>query len=269
MENKYLLMHILDVHTAAPFKDLFTIKPSVLADITAAMKKNGYDNAFPLILWAGHGGVLVDGHTRLQAAKDAGVLDVAVVMHDFADEEEALEYAITCQHHRRNLTDAELLSCLSALDKRKNIGRPKKNPSREGVSGESAEKTAKLLNISRAKVERLRTVKDHGSEKTKAAVAAGEMTINKAYNETMRDRRAQRVQEAPEKSPAEVRAERITAMIGAITPKVRIVLENEVRAFPELRYTAQERNRFDEALCGAISNLIGEMIPCETEETEE
>ena len=86
MEKKYLLMHILDVHTAAPFKDLFTIKPSVLADITDSMKKNGYDEAFPLILWAGHGGVLVDGHTRLQAAKDAGVLDVAVVMHDFADE---------------------------------------------------------------------------------------------------------------------------------------------------------------------------------------
>ena len=269
METKYLLMHILDVHTAAPFKDLFTIKPSVLADITAAMKKNGYDNAFPLILWAGHGGVLVDGHTRLQAAKDAGLLDVAVVMHDFADELEALEYAIACQHHRRNLTDAELLSCLSALDKRKNIGRPKKTPSREGVSGESAEKTAKLLYISRAKVERLRTVKDHGSEKIKAAVAAGEMTINKAYNETMRDRRARRVQEAPEKTPAEVRAGRIAAMVGEITANIRTLLEKEVREFPELRYTLQERRRFDEALCSAISNLIGEMIPCETEETKE
>ncbi len=268
MENKYLLMHILDVHIAAPFKDLFTIKPSVLADITAAMKKDGYDNAFPIILWAGHGGVVVDGHTRLQAAKDAGLLDVAVVMHDFSDEREALEYAIACQRHRRNLTDAELLSCISELDKRKRIGRPEKNSSREGISGGSAEKTAKLLNISRAKVERIRAVKDHGSETTKAAVAAGKMSINKAYNQTMKARRAQRVQEAPEKAPAEIRAERAKAMIGAIAAKVRMVLEHEVQMLPELRYTPREREHLNEALCEAVVNLVEELIPCETEENE-
>lgn len=118
-------------------------------------------------------------------------------------------------------------------------------------------------------MERLRAVKDHGSETTKAAVASGKMTINKAYNQTMQDRRARRVQEAPEKASAEIRAERITAMVGEITAKVRTLLEKEVRAFPELRYTAQERCRINEALCGAISNLIEELIPCETEETEE
>lgn len=269
METKYLLMHILDVHTAAPFKDLFKIQPTVLADITAAMKKNGYDNAFPLILWAGHDGILVDGHTRLQAAKDAGVLDVAVVMHDFADELEALKYAIACQRNRRNLTDAELFNCIHELDKRNPKGGRENIEASHEASGKTAQKTADLLKISRAKVERLRAVKDHGSEKTKAAVAAGEMSINKAYNETMRDRRARRVQEAPEKAPAEIRAERVAAMIGAITAKVRTLLENEVQMLPELRYTAQERRHFDEALCSAISNLIGEMIPCETEETEE
>ena len=269
MENKYLLMHILDVHTAAPFKDLFTIKPTVLADITAAMKKNGYDNAFPLIVWAGHGGVLVDGHTRLQAAKDAGVLDVAVVMHDFADELEALEYAIACQRNRRNLTDGEMLACLAALDERKKIGRPGKTTSNEVISGRTSKKTAELLGTSATKVEKLRTINSHATPEIKESLTRGDISVNRAYNETMMRRKSRRVQEAPEKAPADVRAGRIAAIVGEITAKIRTLLEKEVREFPELRYTLQERRRFDEALCSAISNLIGEMIPCETEETKE
>ena len=269
MEQKISMMDTLTIRTAAPFKNLFPIRENLLNEIAADMKQNGYDFAHPIIIWAGHKVTVVDGHTRLAAALKIGLTKVPITLKEFESEEEALQYAIKSQSHRRNLTDAELFNCISELDKRKRVGRPEKIPSREGISGGSAENTAKLLKISRAKVERLRAVKDHGSETTKAAVASGKMTINKAYNQTMQDRRARRIQEAPEKAPAEVRAERVTAMVGEITAKVRTLLEKEVRAFPELRYTAQERSRFDEALCGAIGNLIGELIPCETEETEE
>ena len=269
MEQKISMMDTLTIRTAAPFKNLFPIRENLLDEIAADMKANGYDFAHPIIIWAGHKVTVVDGHTRLAAALKIGLTKVPITLKEFKSEDEALQYAIKSQSHRRNLTDAELLACISELDKRKPVGRPGKTPSREGISGESAENTAKLLNISRAKVERLRTVKDHGSDKTKAAVASGKMTINIAYNQTMQDRRSQRIQEAPEKASAEVRAERVTAMVGEITAKVRTLLEKEVRAFPELRYTIQERSRFDEALCGAIGNLIGELIPCETEEPEE
>ena len=269
MEAKISMMDTLTIRTAAPFKNLFPIRENLLDEIAADMKQNGYDFAHPIIIWAGHKVTVVDGHTRLAAALKIGLTKVPITLKEFESEDDALKYAIKSQSHRRNLTDAELLACISELDKRNRVGRPEKTPSREGISGESAEKTAKLLNISRAKVERLRAIKDHGSDKTKAAVASGKMTINKAYNQTMRDRKSQRVQEAPEKAPAEIRAERVAAMIGSITAKIRTQLENEVREFPELRYTLQERRRVDEALCGSISNLIGELIPCETEETEE
>lgn len=94
------------------------------------------------------------------------------------------------------------------------------------------------------------------------------MTINKAYNQTMKTRRAQRVQEAPEKAPAEIRSERTAEMIGTITAKVRTLLVNEVQKFPELRYTPQEREHLNKTLCDAIGNLIEELIPCETENEE-
>ena len=269
MEPKISMMDTLTIRTAAPFKNLFPIRENLLDEIAADMKANGYDFAHPIIIWAGHKVTVVDGHTRLAAALKIGLTKVPITLKEFASEEEALQYAIKSQSNRRNLTDAELLSCISELDKRRRVGRPEKNPSREGISGESAEKTAKLLNISRAKVERLRAVNDHGSEKVKAAVAAGEMTINKAYNQTMQNRRTRRVQEVAPKAPAEIRAVRISEVIGAITTKVRIQLESEVREFPELRYTRRELDRLNAELCGAVGRVIEEMLPHESEESDE
>ena len=269
MESRISMMDTLTIRTAAPFKNLFPIRENLLNEIAADMKKNGFDPLYPIVIWAGHKVTVVDGHTRLAAALKIGLTKVPIVLREFPDEKAALHFAIRSQSTRRSLTDAELMSCIEAIDRRNPVGHPVSIPSREGIGGESAEKTAKLLNISRAKVERLRAVNDHGSEKVKAAVAAGEMSINKAYNRTMQDRRAQRVQTAPEKVPAEIRAERIAAMIGAITAKVRTQFESEVREFPELRYLRAERDRLGKELCEAITKLIGEIIPCEIENQKE
>jgi len=46
--------------------------------------------------------------------------------------------------------------------------------------------TAALLKTSPTKVEKVRTVLDKADEKIKAAVLAGEITINKAYVETLK-----------------------------------------------------------------------------------
>ena len=53
MKNNILMMHILDVHTASPFKDLFKIDPAVLKSIAESMKIAGFDMVHPLVLWAG------------------------------------------------------------------------------------------------------------------------------------------------------------------------------------------------------------------------
>ena len=84
-------------------------------------------------------------------AKDAGLLNIPVVTKEFATEVDALEYAISSQRNRRNLTEAEMFSCIHELDKRKSEGRPPKTATGVAVSGRSSEQTAKLLKTSAAK----------------------------------------------------------------------------------------------------------------------
>lgn len=183
------------IKTRSPFKDLFTIKSSTLSAITKSMKKDGFNEAEPLVYWhvKNVGNVLVDGHTRLEAAKQAGLGGVHAIGMDFDNELKAVEYAISRQKNRRNLTDGEMLSCLSELDKLKQKGERSDLASSEAKldKGKSADATAKALGTSRSKIEKARTVQDHADEETVQAVKDGNMSINKAYNETQAKRKAE------------------------------------------------------------------------------
>ena len=178
-----------DVNTASPFKDLFQVRPVDLENVEQDMKVNGYDSAHPIIIWAGHNMTVIDGHTRLTAAQNLMFSQIPAIIKKFKDEAEALEYAIKSQRNRRNLTDADLLRCVTELDKRMKEGRPDKTATRVAVNGRSSENTAKLLGTSRGKVEKIRTINDHASDKIKEAVKSGEMSVNMAYNKTMDARR--------------------------------------------------------------------------------
>jgi len=188
MQERMTSMTTLELRRAAPFSTLFPIKENVLKKISEDMKSNGYDCAHPIIVWAGNRCKVVDGNTRLEAALKAGMSTVPVVLKNFANEEEALQYAIRSQSHRRNLTDSELLNCLTELDKRKDRtlnfkGNPSKAP--DGALGKSAVKTADLLGVSTRKVEQIRTVMDNAPEKIRQMVKTGRMTVNSAYNRTV------------------------------------------------------------------------------------
>lgn len=167
-----------------PFKNLFPIRATVLSDITEDMTINGFDSGHPIVVW---NMAVVDGHTRLKAAIAAGLEEVPVICHQFTDIENALEYAIRSQRSRRNLTDYELLQCLQRLDWKKTIGRPSKN--NNGKRGRSSDHVAEMLGVSRATIERLRTINVHASEDTKEKLRAGLYSIHKAFEETMRPRR--------------------------------------------------------------------------------
>lgn len=175
------------IKTSEPFNIIFPIKPHILASVTESMGRDGFDSAEPLVAW---NGIIVDGHTRLEAALDAGIELIPVVEKEFQDEDAALEYAIKRQKDRRNLTDEDILRCIETLDSRKrksnnlNIG-PEASCEASGNSlGKTAAKTADLLGTSRAKVERARAVLDHATPESKKQVLAGEKSINAAYNET-------------------------------------------------------------------------------------
>lgn len=181
-------MYIEDIKTASPFRDLFPIRKRVQEDIMWDMRRNGYDNSQPLVLWKDHGNVIIDGHTRLAAAKKANIYQIPIIFKNFSDEEAALKYAISCQRNRRNLTDSELVACVVELDKRRDkMANLKQNHTEApcGASGKSAQETAELLGVNHRKVERIRTVMDNAPDEIKRMVKTGRMTVNSAYNRTV------------------------------------------------------------------------------------
>jgi ParB family chromosome partitioning protein len=181
-------MYIDDIKTASPFCDLFPVRKRVLDDIVWDMRRNGYDNSQPLVLWKDHGNVVIDGHTRLTAAKKADIYHIPVILKAFSDEEDALKYAIACQKNRRNLSDSELVACVVELDKRKDRTLNFKSDSSkapDGALGKSASETANLLGVSTRKVERIRSIMDNANDEIKRMVKTGRMTVNSAYNRTV------------------------------------------------------------------------------------
>jgi len=186
MSNAITNMFIGDIRTASPFRELFPIDEKVLDAIYWDLQKHGFDPAKPLILWESHGSIVIDGHTRLRAAHKAGLCQVPVLLKYFADEGEALQYAISSQRNRRNLTAREILACITELDSRRKAGRPGKLAQECASSGKSAQATADLLGISARKVEQARTILTKAPEEIKSAVNSGNMSIHAAYHKTMK-----------------------------------------------------------------------------------
>ncbi len=182
-----------EIRIGEPFEGLFPIDNQTLDAIAAHMEANGFDDAHPLIGWTERK-VLIDGHTRLMAATIADIKSVPIIWHSFQDEDAAVEYAIHCQRDRRNLTDADVLRWVSELDKRRKHGGDRKSDDFNATPvamKRSAEETAAALGVNRGKIEKARTVLDHADAETKAAVEAGEMTINAAYKTTQETRRTE------------------------------------------------------------------------------
>jgi len=177
--------------TQAPFDSIFPINNSVLTSITVDMRRNGFDQAHPIITW---NGIVIDGHTRLQAATLAGLDDVPVIERDFKNEDAAVRYAIACQRDRRNLTDADIVRLVKELDKRRSKGERTDLASSEAKStqGKSADITAEAIGTSRSKVEKVRAIEAKATPEVKSALDAGDITINAAHQSTLKTEKQQR-----------------------------------------------------------------------------
>ena len=190
-------MKISEIKTAAPFDRLWPADSAKVEAIAENIRKNKFDLAEPVIVWS-EKNILIDGNTRFQAAKLAGLTDVPASTKHFPSEKEALEYAIHRQRDRRNLSDADLFNCIEELDSRKKSGAPKRNNNASKTSGasepvvlkkSSAENTAATVGTSSTKVKKARVIQDHADPETKNAVKSGNKSINKAYQETQQIRK--------------------------------------------------------------------------------
>jgi ParB family chromosome partitioning protein len=147
---------------------LFENDRGVVEKIRDSMLAGGFDKSEPLVIWKDTGCV-VDGHTRLKAALEAGIEEVLVEEKEFADVNAAKIYTLTRQLNRRNLTAGALLDIASLLDAMKDGGKNK---------GE----VAKGLGVSRTTLYRAQEVNQKASEPVKERVRQGDMSINQAYN---------------------------------------------------------------------------------------
>ncbi len=106
-----------------PFKSLFEIRPHTLAAVKADIEAKGFDPSKPVNVWKREKDdgetayVLIDGFTRVKALEELGQLTVTAYVNEFPDMETARAYAIHQQRDRRNLTDAEILTIIEAIDK--------------------------------------------------------------------------------------------------------------------------------------------------------
>ncbi|MDQ3654793.1 MAG: hypothetical protein M3457_06920, partial [Chloroflexota bacterium] len=99
--------------------------------IAADMRQRGYDESDPIVVWDRDGElVVVDGHTRIEAAMDAGLAEIVIVEQGFDDELAALTYTLHKQRDRRNLTGEELVKVIAVVDasRRRARGGAQQNP---------------------------------------------------------------------------------------------------------------------------------------------
>ena len=199
-----------EIKTHPTFESLFPINAKLLEKIEQDMRDGSYDISQPIILatWEGQKEpVCIDGHTRLRAAKNAGLEEVPIFTHEFDTEQEAVDKAIKLQRNRRNMSDAEILACIETLDEKKPRGGDRRSEAArskgqhcpiDNGGGSSAKETGELLGISERKVKQARTVMDHADEATKEAVKQGELSINRAYQETQKKRKQTEAESSPD-----------------------------------------------------------------------
>ena len=176
-------MPITDLVVEEPFSTLFPVGEDTLEGIRMDMESNGYDDAFPIIVWEGKG-IVVDGHTRFTAALAVGLETVPVLTRNFEDEDDAILYAFHLQRNRRNLADEDILRCLHVLDAiEDNRSEGGKRSRRDQIRERASE-----LGTSESKIDKAKKVMEHADDSIREAVETGEKSINQAFNE-MQDMR--------------------------------------------------------------------------------
>jgi ParB family chromosome partitioning protein len=162
-------MRIAEIKTDPDIAKLFDYQDKMVAEVCRSILENGYDKGQPITLWKD---VVVDGHTRLAAAKAAGLEEIPVVEMEFEDKEAAILYTFERQVIRRNLTPAEIMTAVRML--------MKKTRNRKG-QGRAAEELAQRLGVSASHIYQTRAILEKASEADIQAVYDGEKSTKEVY----------------------------------------------------------------------------------------
>ena len=166
-------MKMIDEIKVRPsFQTLFKIDASTVSEIAENIKESGYDKSQPVHIWKEEN-ILIDGHTRLAAAKSAGMFEIPVYEHSFPDERSALLYAYSLQLNRRNLSDADLVN---AVQKYIELGgKTKKGRMREILAAKTGTSPATIARV-------MAVAKNDEASKE---VKSGKASVGEAYKKLM------------------------------------------------------------------------------------
>lgn len=168
-------VNIDEITEAEPFKSLYPVKEDTLERIKLDMEENGFDEDKPLNVWGRERElILIDGYTRLRAAKESGISEVWIRERAYADENEALSEAIKQQINRRNLDGAELLASIRLI---------KNSDIYDTLKGNKNAAIGEMLGKSEKTIERANYVENNATDEEKKKIENDEASINQTFNE--------------------------------------------------------------------------------------
>ena len=163
-------MRIEDIIVDEEISRVFKLNANVMEEITQNMQEAGYDKSQPIVIWK-EKNTLLDGHTRLAAAKQAGLEEIPTVEMEFEDKESAIMYTFERQVIRRNLTPEEILEVARMIPKRK---------APDGT-GRSVDILAKRLGISPAHMYQARKIVKQARPEDIQAIKDKKKSIKEVY----------------------------------------------------------------------------------------
>jgi hypothetical protein len=164
------LVRISDIILDPEISKVFSVEEKILSEVERKIRESGYDKNQPIVLWKDKN-ILVDGRTRLTAAKRPGLEKIPATEKKFANRQEALLYTFERQAIRRNLSSAEILAAAQTIRGRKET---------DG-KGRAAEQIAERRGVSPATIYMAKKILAEAPKEDLKAARKGEKSIKAVY----------------------------------------------------------------------------------------
>jgi len=169
-KNQFKIVSVDEIIIDPEISKIFKIDEKLLEIITQSIIKDGYDESQPVTLQKGTN-ILADGHTRLQAAKNAGLTKIPSVYKEFASRDELLFYCYARQSKRRNLSSAEISAVAQLLINKKKAA---------NGDGRTVDAFAEQFGIGASTLCEAKKVLNEGNPEIIAAVKSGKISNKRA-----------------------------------------------------------------------------------------
>jgi len=174
----------------------------------------------PIFYWKD---MLVDGRNRLKACEQLGIEPRDV---ELTDETDPVDYVVSHNLHRRNLSETQraIVGAKLATFKHGQVGNGRKVEAEISASTFTVEGASKLLNVSESSIEKAKRVISEGSkslvemvERDEIKVSAAEKFIkstpDKKHQETVAKQGVEAVKEVNKSQPKKTQRPKVTAPV--------------------------------------------------------